>query len=687
MPHGECYLWVKELLALHVLSDGLMALAYYSIPLGIFYFLRRRGDAPFPLLFLMFGAFIFACGTTHLFDVITIWQPEYWVAGWIKAASALISVATAFALIRVMPQALQLPSAASLQQVNRDLQQSAQTRMQDLSATNDRLEREIRQREAAESEVRRLNQSLEHRLHEMQALLDLLPVGIGIAQDVDCREIRTNRLFAEMLGIPQQQNASLSAPPIEAPPFTVLQNGKELKPEELPMQRAAKENRPILDFEETIRRHDGRELQVVVNVVPLRDAAGHARGCVAAVQDVTAQKLASQERLAFERRLQETQKLESLGVLAGGIAHDFNNLLTGILGNASIARLELPPGHAPVRLALDHLEQAAMRAADLCKQMLAYAGKGRFVVQPLGLSRLVKETTELLDVSIGKKVAMQLQLAEGLPAFQGDATQIRQVLMNLVINASEAIGDKTGIISIRTSVLHASADYLERMAFCEQVEEGRYVCLEVSDTGVGMDKATLARIFDPFFTTKFTGRGLGLAAAMGIVRGHKGALKVYSEPGRGTTFKLLFPALGQQATPPDLVARSTAVHRYSGTILIADDEEAVRTVATRVLRNAGFKVLAAADGFQAVDLVRETKEEFALVLLDLTMPRMDGEEAFRLMRQMRPGLRVVIMSGFNEQDTTHRFVGRGLAGFMPKPFTAEMLLGKVSAVLKSAIAN
>lgn len=686
-PLGQNSSWLDDAGRFSGVFDGVIAAACYATAAAVVYFVRKRQGLPFARMFLLVAVFAVACGTTHALQAAALGPSLYSISGWIKGLTAVLSVLTVAVLFRVIPQALQLPSPDLLRQTNEELEQHVQKRTSDLSATNERLAREVQQREQAEAEVRRLNESLQHRLHELQALLDLLPVGIAIAQDPECRDIRTNRLFAEMVGIPREENASLSAPPIKAPTYTILQHGRELSEDELPMQRAAKENRAFLDFEETIRRKDGRELHVVISAVPLRDAAGNARGCVAAMQDITSQKLAAQERLSFERRLQETQKLESLGVMAGGIAHDFNNLLTGIMGNASIARLELPSGYAPVRSALDNLEHAAMRAADLCKQMLAYAGKGRFVVQPLSLNRLVKETTELLEISINKKAALQFQLAEGLPAFQGDATQIRQVLMNMVVNASEAMGDRGGVIYIRTNLIHATHDYLERAAFGEEVNEGRYVCLEIADTGAGMDKTMLARIFDPFFTTKFTGRGLGLAAVMGIVRGHRGAIKVYSEVGQGTTFRLLFPAQDLLATPPDPVMHAGLSQRHEGTILVVDDEEAVRAVAARILRNAGLKVVLADDGAKAVEIVRTSPEPFTAVLLDLTMPRMDGEEAFHLLRQLKPTLRVIVMSGFNEQDTTHRFVGRGLAGFVSKPFTAEMLMGKVNAVLRAPVAS
>jgi PAS domain S-box-containing protein len=682
MPHGHCYFWQTDLITLHVASDSLIALAYYSIPVIIAYLVRRRSDIPFRSLFWLFGMFIVACGTTHLMEVYTVWHPAYWLSGWIKATTAVISIMSAIALVRVVPVALQLPSPDALQKLNEDLEGRVQARTMDLTASNERLAREVKQREEAEEEVRRLNESLQNRLTELQVLLDLLPVGIAIAQDAHSSELRTNQAFARFTGATTQKKVSISAPPIEVPvSYKVFQGEDELDPDQVPLRRALAENRPVLDVELRITQKDGKEFQVLASAVPLQDSAGNARGAVTTLQDITAQKLASRELLAVERRLQETQKLESLGVLAGGIAHDFNNLLTGILGNASLARLDLPPGHANVRASLDNLEQATLRAADLCKQMLAYAGKGRFVVQPLNLSQLVRETAELLSVSLGRKANLQLQLADGLPAFQGDSTQVRQILMNLVLNASEALGDKGGTITVRTGVVEATREYIERAKFRDQAVEGRYVLVDVSDNGCGMDAATQARIFDPFYTTKFTGRGLGLAAVLGIVRGHKGAIRVYSEQNKGTTFKVLFPAIGLSATPPEPVMQATIMEKSSGTILLVDDEEVVRQVAKKILTSSGYEVVSAADGAEAVAIFRNDSARFAAVLLDLTMPHMDGEEAFRVLKEIHPTVRVLIMSGFNEQDTISRFVGRGVAGFLPKPFSAEMLLTRLRDVL------
>ncbi len=684
MPHGQCYLWKPELMTLHGVADGLIALSYYSIPLVILHFVRKRPDVPFPAIFLMFGAFIVACGTTHLIEVWTIWQPHYWLSGIVKMITAIISIVTTVALVRVVPAALSLPSHDDLRRLNADLENRVQERTADLTAANARLHDEVHQREQAEAEVRALNIRLQQRIDEMAALFDLIPVGIGIAEDADCRNIRSNAALAAMLGTNTSQNISLSAPTGEAPSsFKVFKNGRELAPHELPMQAAARTNRPVLEFEETVMRADGQHVDIVANAVPLHTVTGEVRGSVATFVDVTARKQAVEDRLSFERQLQETQKLEGLGVLAGGIAHDFNNLLTGILGNASLARLGLQPHQGNLAASLQNIEQSSMRAADLCKQLLAYAGKGRFVIEPLDLSTLVQETAQMLEVSINKKTSLQLHLAPALPAFQGDATQIRQVLMNLVINASEAIGDQTGIVTIQTGRVAVTSDYLQRFAIHEHLAQGEYVSLEVSDNGSGMSAETQARIFDPFYTTKFTGRGLGLAAVLGIVRGHKGAIKVYSEQGRGTTFKLLFPATqSESAASARKRASSTATPWHgSGHVLIIDDEPFVRTIADQIFKMLGFTTALASDGLEAVEIVRASPTAFRLVLLDLTMPRMDGEETLRNLRAINPDLRIILTSGFNEQSTINRFVGRGIAGFLPKPFTVDMLTEQLRKIL------
>jgi len=388
---------------------------------------------------------------------------------------------------------------------------------------------------------------------------------------------------------------------------------------------------------------------------------------------------AEQQQHELETQVLQAQKLESLGVLAGGIAHDFNNLLTAILGHANLVLTDMAP-EAPARDSLREIEKASTRAAELCRQMLAYAGKGRFVVEPTNLSRLVEELAHLLHISISKKILLRCQLAEELPAIEADPAQLRQVAMNLVINAAEAIDDTEGVIAISTGVMQCNEDYLRGNHLIEPPAPGQYVYLEVTDTGCGMDAETRARIFDPFFTTKFTGRGLGLAAVLGIVRSHRGTLKVESEPGRGTTFRVMFPASAKTAAPAGSSGNAPP-WCGTGTILLVDDEEAVRNVAGRMLERCGFAVLRASDGREAVELFRARASDIVCVLLDLAMPRMDGEETYRELRRIQPGVRVVLASGYSDPEIAQRFRGAGLAGFIAKPYRVEALSAKLREAL------
>ena len=417
---------------------------------------------------------------------------------------------------------------------------------------------------------------------------------------------------------------------------------------------------------------DGEERWVASRGDVVRDDQGRVVRLVGAAMDVTEQHAAAEEKAKIENRLQETQKLESLGILAGGVAHDFNNLLTGILGNTSLARMDLPED-SPVQANLEAIEKTSRRAAELCKQMLAYSGKGRFVVQLLDLSEIVEDTAQLVRPSISRNATVEFHLDRGLPAISGDATQMRQIIMNLVINASDALGDGAGIITMSTGLIHADAAYLAGAILSPETPPGDYVFLEITDTGCGMSAETLSKIFNPFFTTKFTGRGLGLAAVLGIVRGHGGALKVSSAVGKGSTFRLLLPAAGgpvEKLPPP---APAQAEWRGCGTVLVVDDEEAVRIVASRLLKTFGYEVTLAVNGREAVEKFREARSDYAAVLLDLTMPQMDGTEAFAELRRIKPEIKVVLMSGFNEQDAISRFAGKGLAAFVQKPFTPDEL--------------
>ncbi|MCX5759602.1 MAG: response regulator, partial [Candidatus Hydrogenedentes bacterium] len=398
------------------------------------------------------------------------------------------------------------------------------------------------------------------------------------------------------------------------------------------------------------------------------------------VRDITETKRGREERERLNVQIRQTQKLESLGVLAGGIAHDFNNLLTGIMGHASLALMTLSPV-SPARANIQQVETAARRAADLTKQLLAYSGKGKFVIEALHLSELVEEMTHLLEVSVAKKCVLRYHFAVGTPRIEADVAQMRQAVMNLIINASEAIGDRKGVIAISTGCMYCDRAYLCETYLDEELPPGRYVFLEVSDTGCGMTPETQARLFDPFFTTKFAGRGLGLAALLGIVRGHRGAIKIYSEVGKGSAFKVLFPAFDEPLAPREDPPLQNVEWRGTGLILVVDDEVIVRELASEALQSAGFDVRTARDGAEAVALFRQYAKDVRAVILDLTMPNMDGLEAFSELRRIRANVPVVLSSGYNEQDATERFTGKGLAGFLHKPYRVDDLLDIVCRIL------
>jgi PAS domain S-box-containing protein len=429
-----------------------------------------------------------------------------------------------------------------------------------------------------------------------------------------------------------------------------------------------------------VRTVDGSWRSFIANGCRYRDASG-APLFLGIGRDVSEQLRVEEERINLEKQLLHTQKLESLGVLAGGIAHDFNNILMAIIGNADLAMMRLDK-ESPVTENLHQIEQAAARAADLAKQMLAYSGKGKFVIEHIDLNGLIEEMINMLEVSISKKAVLRFTLHKPLPLVEADATQMHQIIMNLVINASEAIGDRSGFIDVTTGCMECSRDCLQNVWLDENLAEGRYIYLEISDNGCGMDTDTLTRLFDPFFTTKFTGRGLGMAAVLGIVRGHKGTIKVYSVPGKGTSFKILLPASDKPAEPISSEVPVTLWHG-SGNVLLVDDEESVRSIGAEMLGELGYTVITANDGQEALDIFRQTPD-IAFVILDLTMPHLDGEQCFRELRRLKPDVKVIMSSGFNEQEVTQKFAGKGLAGFIQKPYRFAVLSEAITSIFRDA---
>jgi len=393
------------------------------------------------------------------------------------------------------------------------------------------------------------------------------------------------------------------------------------------------------------------------------------------------------EHLAERRRsdelLLQTQKLESLGVLAGGVAHDFNNLLTGIMGNASLASDELPPELDHLRAILAEVVSASESASNLTKQLLAYAGKARFVVAPLEMSSTVKSIGHLVQSSIPSNVTLTLDLGVNLPRVDADKSQVQQIIMNLVINAAEAIPAKrAGTVLVRTYEHQVDDAFMRKHFQGADIPAGRYIALEIRDDGIGMDDDTRARIFDPFFTTKFLGRGLGLAAVLGIVRGHKGALTVESAPGQGSTFRILFPATDKPVPVTSEALSSNGLATVEKTtVLVIDDEVTVRRTAKAALERQGYTVILAEDGPEGIEVFRALNRRISAVLLDFTMPRLNGAAVFAELQAIRRDVPVILSSGFDQLEMDRVFVNKDLAGFIQKPYTATALVRKIADVL------
>ncbi len=427
-------------------------------------------------------------------------------------------------------------------------------------------------------------------------------------------------------------------------------------------------------------RRDGSTVWVEALMNVVRGPNGEFLGVQGVSRDITERREAEAEQLRLQQQVMQAQKLESLGILAGGIAHDFNNLLTSILGNADLARLTLDTD-CPAHENLEDIASASRHAADLCRQMLAYSGKGRFVTAPVDLSALVKDLGQLLSVSISKKAVLRYELAAALPPLTGDASQLRQLVMNLITNASEALEDQSGSILVATRLVTCEDAAFQGALGTERLPPGDYVSLEVTDTGVGMTPEVLQRIFDPFFTTKFTGRGLGLAAVLGIVRGHGGALQVASEPGRGTTFRVLLPPGDRPRSHAAVPPATRSEWRGAGAVLLIDDEEAVRRIGARILEHLGFEAILASDGLLGLQTFTGRRREIRAVLVDLTMPVMDGAECVSRLRELDATVPIVLCSGYDAKGAAERFREQGLAGFIQKPFTAEDLRRTLEGLL------
>jgi signal transduction histidine kinase/CheY-like chemotaxis protein len=410
--------------------------------------------------------------------------------------------------------------------------------------------------------------------------------------------------------------------------------------------------------------------------------ANHIAIALEKVRLFTAMQQELYERRQAEEAAWRLQKLESLGHLAGGIAHDFNNLLTAMLAQTSLALAKAPPP-SPVRSHIEKAIKAAERATHLTRQLLAYSGRGHFEIRAFNLNKLIQDNLHLFKVALPKSINLETELADSLPPVEGDTSQVQQVIVNLIINAAEAIGENPGMVRVNTTTQEVSeSDEHVWQHTGEPLLPGRYVVLEVQDDGRGMDEETLAKIFEPFFTTKFTGRGLGLAAVLGIVRGHKGGLTVESQEGKGSAFQLFFPTSRSDVVASATIARpGKPAGSRPGVILVIDDEAPVREAVTDILELEGLKVITAADGRDGVALYRERQADISLVILDLSMPGLSGEETLLRLQQIKPDVPVLLSSGYSRREINKRLMNVEVAGFLQKPYNASRLLETVGQYL------
>ncbi|NVN90911.1 MAG: PocR ligand-binding domain-containing protein [Desulfuromonadales bacterium] len=439
-------------------------------------------------------------------------------------------------------------------------------------------------------------------------------------------------------------------------------------------------------FEEHITAKDGTTRIIDFTKIPLFEEDGGRKGMVVVGKDVTVSRNEERNKLEMERQLQHTQKLESLGVLAGGIAHDFNNILAVIIGNCSLARFT--PDKAEEFIPA--IESAAERAAGLCRQMLAYAGKAETVCAPFDIRLLTEDMVSMLKSSISKNVTISLDIRGGMSRISGDSSQIRQVVMNLIINAAEAIGESAqGTVMVSLAPVTITAGHQGRDYHGTPIQSGEYLCLEVTDTGCGMDEETARRIFEPFFTTKFSGRGLGMSAVLGIISSHNGALQLFSQPGRGTTFKVFLPVPEERAAESGkrkvgAADRSWCVNK---SILLVDDEDQLRAVTKRMLERLGFTVFAAVDGLDALDTYQKNAASIDLVLTDISMPQMDGYELVRELNMLNPSLPIIVSSGFGEKTIDANIDQGMIAAMIGKPYRFDQLLEAMNNAVRNCSSN
>jgi len=686
MPHRMCYLDDSGVLWLNVIADSLTALAYYLIPVLLFYFVRRRRDVGFRWVFAAFGVFILACGTSHVLEAVTVWDPVYRLEGTVKAITAIASLTTFVALFHMTPEILRLPSPAQL------------------TAVNQQLAAEIEERRGAEAQVRRMNEELEERvmvrtaqLTESEAqfrqLADVLPQLVWRAGPEGKIEYANPR-WSEYAGIVPGA--------VGGPKWMSLMHEADAQAACERWEHSVRTGDPF-DGEYRLRGKDGQYRWFLARSRPVLATHGKIHHWFGTFTDIDDQKRASEDvsralqdvrnemhkRREVEAQLVQAQKMEAIGRLAGGVAHDFNNLLTVILGYSELMREE-SAGNASALDCVNEVRKAAQRASALTNHLLAFSRRQVSAARVLDLNEAVRQIEKMIERIIGEDVRLSLRLANGLPHVKLDPNQLDQVIMNLAVNSRDAMPGG-GRLTLETAAIEWSSEYGDGHP---NLKPGNYVMLAVSDTGCGMDARTRSLLFEPFFTTKEKGKGtgLGLSIVYGIVKQSGGDILVYSEPGQGAVFKIYLPAVaagadGTTGTAPEAAgfagksARAAKTEAHGKTILLVEDEDQVRTLTRTMLSKLGYQVMEASSGTQALQILEKNPGAISLLLADIVMPEMSGPELARRVTSVLPAIAVLFMSGYTGGGVLDQGLLDPGTPFIQKPFTVDYLADRVREAL------
>ena len=680
IPHGYCLLWNPGLLWLHAGSDTVIAAAYFLIPVSLVQFVRRRRDVPFNLVFLCFSAFILLCGTTHLLAVYNIWVPNWWLSGVVKGLTALVSVATAILLVRLVPQAIALPSPQQLREAN-----------DQLAAVNAQLRAEA-------LELERARQALAHAREDAEELVRVrtgeLAQATMLIERSQARYRALVKASSDVVWTTDPDGAprdftEWSRFTGEEPEADVADRAQRIHPDDrvtvLARWRNALASGEKFEAQYRMKVAGDGWRSVRVQAVPVREPSGAVREWVGSHVDITDQVESSRQITLMQEQLQQSQRLEAVGRLAGGIAHDFNNLLTVITGAGTLV-LEDMPRDNPSRRDVEDVVAAGTRAAALTAQLLAYSRKQVLQPQMIDVSAVLDDVQTMLRRLIGEQITIDVAAHATTWMVLADPNQLEQVILNLALNARDAMPDG-GTITFETQHVIIGSEYSSTHL---GVTPGEYVILAVSDTGVGMDEVTRAQIFEPFFTTKpvGAGTGLGLATVYGIVRQSGGHIYVCSEPGLGTTFKIYLPhAVGVNGTGPVSVSQRHPAVGGGESVLLVEDAADVREFVARVLRRTGYTVRMADSPGAALSALDDETTQFDLLLSDVIIPGINGRELADLVLQRRPEIAVLFMSGYTDNAIVHHGVLDPRINLLHKPFTPDQLLLEIRRTLAEHVAQ